>query len=223
MSSLLINFAKLSDHQYFSLDAISSHKVMSAFASKSFYGTSINPLIEGSVIHGFVLEDTDTYGVIRETQLEKLVKSGTELTKARAVVDNAEKIAKVTKKAFKDILDGCLTEVVVSIEQDGLVLKGKFDAVHLGKDYIVDVKTTSNINTFQESIEAFNYDIQAAFYLNLASKATGRDFKDFYWAVIDKKSKKTALVRCSDDAVAGGQAKINQYLMGQKMVKGMKK
>ena len=221
--TLLINFAKLSDHQYFSLPAISSHKVMSAYATKTFYGNSITPLIEGSVVHGYALEDIGTYGVIKEVQLEKLIKSGVNEDKAKAVVESAEKIGIIVRQTFADILAGCLTEVVVSIEEDGLDLKGKFDAVHLGKNYVVDVKTTSNLNTFDESIEAFNYDIQAAFYLRLASVATGREFKDFYWAIVDKRSLKTKLVRCSDDALAGGKSKIELYLSGQRMIEGMKK
>ena len=218
-----ISFAKLSDHQYFSMEAISSHKVMSAYATKTFYGNSIRPLVEGTVVHGYALEDVGTYEVIKETQMEKLIKSGVTEDSARSIIQGAQKIGVVVKSAFTDILRDCLTEVVVAIEQDGALLKGKFDAVHLGKDYVVDVKTTSNINTFSDSIEAFNYDIQAAFYLNLASVASGRPFKDFYWAVVDKKSMKTQLVKCSDEALAGGASKISQYLHGQKMMRGMGK
>ena len=218
-----ISFAKLSDHQYFSMEAISSHKVMSAYATKNFFGSSILPLVEGTVVHGYALEDTGTYEIIKETQMEKLVKSGVAEDKARTIVDGAQKVGLVVKNAFTDILQDCLTEVVVALEQDGALLKGKFDAVHLGKDYVVDVKTTSNISTFSDSIEAFNYDIQAAFYLHLASVASGRPFKDFYWAVVDKKSLKTKLVRCNDEALAGGASKISQYLHGQKMMRGMGK
>jgi len=220
--TVLINFAKLSDHQYFSLDAISSHKVMSAYSTKTWANDSIAPLVEGSVVHGYALEDFGTFEVIKETQVEKLIKSGMSEKGSRGIVDRAEKIGKLAKSAFKDILEGCLTEVVVSIEQNEQILKGKFDAVNLSKDYVVDVKTTSSLANFGDSIEMFNYDIQAAFYLNLASRATGRLFKDFYWAIIDKRTMQTDLVRCSDEAIEGGRGKIATYLNGQRMMGRMK-
>jgi len=83
--------------------------------------------------------------------------------------------------------------------------KGKVDAVTKidGKKVIIDLKTTGKpVTDFPKSARAFNYDRQAAMYLNL----TGAD--EFVFVVANKETQRLGLYTCSDSFISNGEHKL---------------
>lgn len=77
--------------------------------------------------------------------------------------------------------------------------KGKADIVH--NDFIIDLKTTSDIKKFKYSARAYNYDSQAYIYMQLFGKPLV-----FY--VIDKETKQLGIFRTTDEFIKSGEAKV---------------
>jgi len=68
---------------------------------------------------------------------------------------------------------------------------------------VCDIKTTSDISTFEQAALLYNYDLQAALYLELF------DSFEFKYAVVDKRSKEVGFFEFSDDFIRGGYEKLN--------------
>lgn len=79
-------------------------------------------------------------------------------------------------------------------EIEGLPFRGKADV--LGKDFILDIKTTGkDLKAFRYSADTWNYDMQCFIYTTLFDIS----YKDFKFAVIDKTSKALGLFHCSKE------------------------
>lgn len=92
-------------------------------------------------------------------------------------------------------------EVPATTELFGIMWKGKADIV--GKDCLIDLKTTSDINKFKYSAKAYNYDSQCYIYQKLFGKPLV-----FY--VIDKETAQLGIFRPSEDFVLNGERKVQQ-------------
>jgi len=77
--------------------------------------------------------------------------------------------------------------------------KGKADIIH--DDYIIDVKTSSDIDKFMYSAKTYNYDSQAYIYQRMFNKP-------MLFIVICKTSQRLGIFECSADFVQGGQNKV---------------
>ena len=66
--------------------------------------------------------------------------------------------------AAAGLLDGIKTEVSYFAEWSGIEVKARIDGI--GKDYIIDLKTTqdASANAFSKSCAQFRYHVQAAWY-----------------------------------------------------------
>jgi len=85
----------------------------------------------------------------------------------------------------------------------GMDWKGKADIIT--PDYIIDLKTTSDINKFKWSAKAYNYDSQCYIYEQLFGKP-------LYFYVIDKETAQLGVFRPSENFVANGEAKVERAI-----------
>lgn len=85
----------------------------------------------------------------------------------------------------------------------GMEWKGKADIIT--PDYIIDLKTTSDINKFKWSAKAYNYDSQCYIYEQLFGKP-------LYFYVIDKETAQLGVFRPSESFVANGEAKVEKAI-----------
>jgi len=98
------------------------------------------------------------------------------------------------------------TEVPFTKSINGVDCKGKVDAVTEidGKKVIIDLKTTGKpVSQFARSARSFDYDRQAAMYLEL----TGAD--EFIFLVANKETRSLGIFTCSDSFINNGSHKLN--------------
>ena len=89
------------------------------------------------------------------------------------------------------------------IDLEGLLWKGKADIINHTNQLLVDLKTTSSINSFHKSAYKFNYDSQAYIY----SKMFGYEL---VFIVIDKNTHQLGLFDCSEEFLQSGQLKVSK-------------
>ena len=81
--------------------------------------------------------------------------------------------------------------------------KGKADILNHEEKLIVDLKTTSDINSFTYSAKKYNYDSQAYIYKVLFGY-------DMVFLVIDKNTRQIGLFDCSDAFYSRGYEKVQE-------------
>ena len=119
--------------------------------------------------------------------------------------DQVDKMVDAIKGNF-DFFDGIYAEGNV-YEQPavgnikGLPWKGKADII--AKDRIIDLKTTSGLNSFRHSAYKYNYDSQAYIYQTLFGKPME------FW-VIDKTNMAMGMFHCSDEFLRSGEQKVKE-------------
>ena len=79
--------------------------------------------------------------------------------------------------------------------------KGKADIVH--KDYLIDIKTSSDIDKFLYSAKTYNYDSQAYIYQRMFGKP-------MVFFVICKNTSRLGIFDCSSEFLRSGQRKVEQ-------------
>lgn len=97
--------------------------------------------------------------------------------------------------------DGNVYEQPAVMEHEGLMWKGKADIV--GSEYIIDLKTTSDIHKFKYSAKLYNYDSQAYLYQQLFGKP-------LLFFVVDKETHQLGIFRTTEDFIRGGLTKVRQ-------------
>tara|TARA_R110002020_G_scaffold137295_1_gene306219 strand:- start:49 stop:816 length:768 start_codon:yes stop_codon:yes gene_type:complete len=126
------------------------------------------------------------------------------LQKEKEGVDEMVKAMKGNFEYFDAIYeDGNKFEVPMVATIKGKPFKGKADIV--GKDFLIDLKTSSNIHDFKWTSRKYNYDVQCYIYQQLFGKPM-----KFY--VIDKTTH--LLGRCTppNDFLRSGEAKLIEAL-----------
>jgi len=88
-------------------------------------------------------------------------------------------------------------------EIKGKEWKGKADIIT--DDFIIDLKTTGDINKFKWSAKAYNYDSQCYIYQSLFKKPLV-----FY--VIDKSTSQLGIFRPSENFIRGGELKVEKAM-----------
>jgi hypothetical protein len=101
------------------------------------------------------------------------------------------------------------------VELEGMMWKGKADIVNHSHQLVIDLKTTSNINSFQNSAYKYNYDSQAYIYSKMFDK-------ELIFIVIDKSTHQLGLFDCSDRFIQSGANKVakavqvyNEFFMNE--------
>lgn len=81
--------------------------------------------------------------------------------------------------------------------------KGKADIVH--KDYVIDLKTTSNIDDFKWNARKYNYDSQAWVYKHLFGKP-------MLFLAIEKTTGRMGMFTGKEDFYERGEVKVNKAI-----------
>lgn len=168
-------------------------------------------LIEGSYFHTAMLEPNklSTFQVVdassRNTNIYKdaVKESGASMLLLKSEVielDNLVSIMKGNLHFYDNIYaQGNQFEVPNVKEIYGVMWKGKADIVT--NDMIIDIKTTSDINSFRYNAKKYNYDSQAYLYQEFFGKPMV-----FY--VVDKTTGMLGEYSCSDDFLESGRVKV---------------
>lgn len=119
----------------------------------------------------------------------KIVLTQTELAATDAIVENIRRHPKSAGLLLgKDVQH----EVEMYAKtQDGLALRGKADALKIGKDHntltLVDLKTTAQFDSFKYRAQRMHYDLQAANYtlIGSASQKIDAGSVDYWFCVAE--------------------------------------
>lgn len=103
------------------------------------------------------------------------------------------------------------------ILRDGTILIIKVRADSLGKDWILDVKTTTgnakSKKAMRSKVSYYGYDLSAALYLDMFSAGTGRFFKEFIWTFVSKDMYNTRSYRASRKNILVGRKKWSKAVL----------
>jgi hypothetical protein len=169
-------------------------------------------LLIGGYFHTVILEPNkvDKYKIIesssRNTKHYKEMSNG-ELCLLQQEVDMIELMKEKidANEACRFLMRGFNVEYEVPniIDLYGNTWKGKADIVNHDEKLIVDLKTTSNINSFKSSAFKYNYDSQAYIYSQMFEY-------DFCFIVIDKTTLQIGIFDCSPEFYQSGAVKVEQ-------------
>ena len=169
-------------------------------------------LLIGGYFHTVILEPNkvDKYKIIesssRNTKHYKEMSDG-ELCLLQQEVDMIELMKEKidANEACRFLMRGFNVEYEVPniIDLYGNTWKGKADIVNHDEKLIVDLKTTSNINSFKSSAFKYNYDSQAYIYSQMFGY-------DFCFIVIDKTTLQIGIFDCSPEFYQSGSVKVEQ-------------
>jgi|TARA_R110000744_G_scaffold84377_1_gene165099 hypothetical protein len=169
-------------------------------------------LVKGQYFHNIVLEPEkkDDFLIIdastRNTKIYKET-AGNEiclLTKERDELEDLVEIMLRNPTAHDLIRDFDVEyEVPGLINLEGEWWKLKADIVNRTQGFIVDIKTTGDIDKFASSAWTFNYDSQAYIYSEYFNL-------DFIFVVMCKKSRRLGIFDCSPEFLARGKQKVKE-------------
>jgi hypothetical protein len=199
-----------------------------SFLSNSDIGTLLNnpadfgikreddkALAQGRLFHQLLLEPEKAEGVIHVDVSTRTTKAYKEALESHGVsflllTSEVEEIMALAARmvaniAFYDAIydSGNAYEVPAIGEIQGQMFKGKSDIV--GTEFLIDLKTTSDIMSFKYSAKKYNYDSQAYIYGQLFGKPLV-----FY--VIDKATMQLGIFTPTDEFIAGGKEKVRRAI-----------
>ena len=167
------------------------------------------PMVVGSYFHTCILEPDKLHkfkiieSTTRNTKIYREMSEG-EICLLEHEVDMIEKMRDklLSNKVCKDYIIGNVQyEIPAITELYGNLWKGKADILNHNEKLVVDLKTTSNIETFEYSARKYNYNSQAYIYRELFGY-------DVLFMVIDKNTHQIGLFDCSDDFYESGKEKV---------------
>lgn len=172
-------------------------KPSAAFLVGGYFHTAI---LEPNKLKKYLVIPSST----RNTKAYKEM-SGGELCLLQHEVDKIELMT--DKMLSNEVCEGLIRGENVEYEVPGVaqlgnnMWKGKADIVNHDEKLVIDLKTTANINKFQNSARMYNYDSQAYIY----SKLFGYEM---LFIVIDKETHQIGLFDCSTDFYERGSDKV---------------
>ena len=204
---------------YLSKHALSSSMCKSLLESPEAYANKLKeppkakepqPFRDGRLIHLLALEPhrIEELTIIDSTKGSKLYKLAVEEKPAQTVYTRAElnrckdiADAVLENDDFKNIVKDASFEIPSISNYNGLPFRGKADVLLPG--VVVDLKTTSDIDNFNQAALLYGYDLQAALYLELFESF------EFKYIVVDKKTKEVKTIQFSDDFIQSGYDKLD--------------
>ena len=172
-----------------------------------------NPnLIKGGYFHTLVLEPgkLERYKIIdagsRNTKAYKDL-SGGELCLLQKEADELQLLR--DKLMANNVCKSLIQDIDVEYEVPGIInledewWKLKADIVNNTEQYVIDLKTTSNLDKFQYSARDYNYDSQAYIYSSYFKK-------DMIFIAVDKQSHKIGIFDCSPEFLERGKQKVEK-------------
>ena len=190
-------------------------------------------MIIGTCLHAMVLEGKNINGVCHEkpSGLSLATKEGKEWKERFSTLPilSSEDVFSLEEMAVNvegnedanDILRYCKhRETPMFAEFEGVEIKGMIDAygVHAGMSEIVicDIKTTDDPSphAFAKTVIDRDYDMQAAWYLELVSQNVGRDIEDafFYWIAVQNKAPFSCVVYDGHEFFSIGRSKMERAI-----------
>lgn len=165
----------------------------------SYFHTAI---LEPDKLERFKIIDASTRAVKKYKEL-----SGGEMCMLQHEVDNIQLMRE--KLLENDVCRGLIQGGNVEYEVPAIgelannMWKGKADIINHDERLVIDLKTTSNINSFRSSARRWNYDSQAYIY----SKLFGYEM---VFIAIDKSSHVIGVFDCSPEFYERGEYKVQQ-------------
>jgi len=215
--------AKMDDdsfyYGYLGKNALSSSMCKSLLESPEAYANKLKeppkakepqPFRDGRLIHLLALEPhrIEELTIIDSTKGSNLYKLAVEEKPAQSVYTRAElnrcqeiADAVLDNQQYKKLVKDAEFEIPAIANYNGLPFRGKADILLAG--VVCDIKTTSDISTFEQAALLYNYDLQAALYLELFESF------EFKYAVVDKRSKEVGFFEFNDDFIRGGYEKLD--------------
>ena len=146
----------------------------------------------------------------RNTKVYKEM-SGGELCLLQHEVDLIEKMRDkvMSNRVCKDFIQGTNKDSNIDFEVPGIkeiegnFWKGKADIVNHDEKFIVDLKTTNDINNFRSSAFRYNYDSQAYIYNQMFGY-------EFLFIVVDKNTHQIGIFDCSPKFYDSGLDKVRR-------------
>lgn len=172
-------------------------KTTSAMIFGSYFHTAI---LEKDKLHKFKIIEANT----RTTKAYKEL-SGGEMCMLQHEVDMAD--AMVDKLLENNVFSSMINVGEVEHEVPGVkeimgnMWKGKADIINHDDKLVVDIKTSSDINSFHFSANKYNYDSQAYLYREIFGY-------DMVFLVIDKNTHQMGLFDCSENFYERGREKV---------------
>ena len=172
-------------------------KTTSAMIFGSYFHTAI---LEKDKLHKFKIIEANT----RTTKAYKEL-SGGEMCMLQHEVDMAD--AMVDKLLENNVFSSMINVGEVEHEVPGVkeimgnMWKGKADIINHDDKLVVDIKTSSDINSFHFSASKYNYDSQAYLYREIFGY-------DMVFLVIDKNTHQMGLFDCSENFYERGREKV---------------
>jgi hypothetical protein len=158
--------------------------------------SNMKPLREGRLIHVSLLEkdklDDYYHFVDVATRRNKGYK---EAVKDPSLVDNP---------TANELFTGGEYELPGIGYVDGLPFRAKADC--LNGDRIVDLKTTSDIDSWHYNMDFYGYDAQAYIYMTIFKK------KSFTFVIVDKKTLKVKTYDATSDDIQQGKQKVSEAI-----------
>ena len=195
---------------YLGKHALSSSMCKSLIESPEAYVRELNkpakakepqPFRDGRLIHLLALEPhrIEELTIIDSTKGSKLYKLAVEEQPAQSVYTRAElnrcqaiAEAVLENQEYQELVKNASFELPAVGYYNGLPFRGKADMLLAG--IVCDLKTTSDINSFEE----------AALYLELF------ECFEFKYAVVDKRTKEVGFFQFDNDFIKGGYEKLNK-------------
>jgi len=172
-----------------------------------------NPnLIKGGYFHTLVLEPEklERYKIIdastRNTKIYKDL-SGGEMCLLQKEADELQLLR--DKLMANNVCRELIQDIDVEYEVPGIIeledewWKLKADIVNNTQGFVVDLKTTSDLDKFRYSAKLYNYDSQAYIYSSYFKK-------DMIFVVVDKQTHKIGIFDCSPEFLERGKEKVQR-------------
>ena len=178
--------------------------------NKNDNGKESQALRDGRLIHLLSLEPhrIDELTIIDSTKGSKLYKLAIEekppqTVYTRSELNRCKNIADLVLEndEFREIVRFAHFEKPEIGYYNNLPFRGKADICLPG--IVIDLKTTSDINRFDESALHWNYDLQAALYLKLFGAF------EFKYVVVDKINPQVKFFKFSSEFIQSGYNKLN--------------
>lgn len=178
--------------------------------NKNDNGKESQALRDGRLIHLLSLEPhrIDELTIIDSTKGSKLYKLAIEekppqTVYTRSELNRCKNIADLVLEndEFREIVRFAHFEKPEIGYYNDLPFRGKADICLPG--IVIDLKTTSDINRFDESALHWNYDLQAALYLELFGAF------EFKYVVVDKRNPEVKFFKFSSEFIESGYNKLN--------------
>lgn len=178
--------------------------------NKNDNGKESQALRDGRLIHLLSLEPhrIDELTIIDSTKGSKLYKLAIEekppqTVYTRSELNRCKNIADLVLEndEFREIVRFAHFEKPEIGYYNDLPFRGKADICLPG--IVIDLKTTSDISRFDESALHWNYDLQAALYLELFGAF------EFKYVVVDKRNPEVKFFKFSSEFIESGYNKLN--------------